>query len=174
MDSLVAHGLRAELKTGSLLTGQKFVAMDFHSQAAADRIGWDGKPPVFPTTSGGLDEIQDSVSSIAKKLDKIPFDQLAVRLAATMAALDDTLKSADRLVRQLDGTVAPEIDATLKAAQAAMNNAKNVLGEDAPLQSDLRTTLLEVSRAAKSLSALVDYLERHPESLLRGKPGDRP
>jgi paraquat-inducible protein B len=174
MDSLVAHGLRAELKTGSLLTGQKFVAMDFHSQAAADRIGWDGKPPVFPTTSGGLDEIQDSVSSIAKKLDKIPFDQLAVRLAATMAALDDTLKSTDRLVRQLDGTVAPEIDATLKAAQAAMNNAKNVLGEDAPLQSDLRTTLLEVSRAAKSLSALVDYLERHPESLLRGKPGDRP
>ena len=41
-------------------------------------------------------------------------------------------------------------------------------------QSDLGSTLLQVSRAAKSISALVDYLERHPESLLRGKPGDPP
>jgi paraquat-inducible protein B len=174
MDSLVAHGVRAELKTGSLLTGQKYVAMDFHAQVSPDRIGWDAKPPVFPTTSGGLDEIQDSVVSIAKKLDKIPFDRLAAHLAAAMVTLDETLKDADRLVRQLDGTVAPELDATLQAAQGAMKNAKAVLGEDAPLQSDLRTTLLEVARAAKSMSALVDYLERHPESLLRGKPGDAP
>jgi paraquat-inducible protein B len=174
MDSLVAHGVRAELKTGSLLTGQKYVAMDFHAQVAPDQIGWDANPPVFPTTSGGLDEIQDSVLSIARKLDKIPFDRLAARLAATMVTLDETLKDADRLVRQLDGTVAPEINATLQEARGAMKNAKAVLGEDAPLQSDLRTTLLEVARAAKSLSALVDYLERHPESLLRGKPGDAP
>jgi paraquat-inducible protein B len=53
-----------------------------------------------------------------------------------------------------------------------MKNAKEVLGRDAPLQSDLSATLLELSRAARSVSALVDYLERHPESLLRGKPGD--
>jgi paraquat-inducible protein B len=174
LDSLVAHGVRAEIKTGSLLTGQKFVAMDFHAQAAADHIGWDSTPPVFPTTSGSLDDIQDSVGSIAKKLDKIPFDQLAARLTVTMTTLDDTLKDTDRLVRQFDSTLAPQIEATLQEAQNAMQNAKHVLGEDAPLQSDLRSTLLEVSRAAKSLSALLDYLERHPESLLRGKPKDAP
>jgi len=49
-----------------------------------------------------------------------------------------------------------------------------VLAEDAPLQTDLNNTLLQLSRAAKSVSALVDYLERHPESLIRGKPGDAP
>ena len=53
-----------------------------------------------------------------------------------------------------------------------MKNAKEALGEDSPLQTDLGATLLELSRAAKSVSALVDYLERHPEALLRGKPGD--
>jgi paraquat-inducible protein B len=53
-----------------------------------------------------------------------------------------------------------------------MKNAKEVLGQDAPLQSDLGATLLELSRAAKSVNALVDYLERHPEALLRGKPGE--
>jgi paraquat-inducible protein B len=102
----------------------------------------------------------------------VPLDQIAARLMATMATLDDTLKNADRLVRQLDGTIAPQISDTLKEAQGAMKNAKEVLGQDAPLQSDLSATLLELSRAAKSVNALVDYLERHPEALLRGKPGE--
>jgi paraquat-inducible protein B len=173
IDSLVAHGMRAELKTGSLLTGQKFVALDFHTEVPPDHVGWSSNPAVFPTTSGGLDEIQDSVVSIAKKLDKLPFDQIASRLVAAMASLDDTLKKADRLIDQFDGTIAPEISATLQEAQGAMKNAKDVLGQDAPLQSDLRTTLLELSRAAKSVGALVDYLERHPEAIIRGKPGDK-
>jgi paraquat-inducible protein B len=172
LDSLVGHGMRAELKTGSLLTGQKYVALDFHTDLPPDHVGWDAKPPVFPTAAGALDEIQDSVGSIAKKLDKVPLDQITARLMATMATLDDTLKNADRLVRQLDGTIAPQIRDTLKEAQGAMKNAKEVLGQDAPLQTDLSATLLELSRAAKSVTALVDYLERHPEALLRGKPGD--
>jgi paraquat-inducible protein B len=172
LDSLVAHGMRAELKTGSLLTGQKYVALDFHTDLARDHVGWDASPPVFPTAAGALDEIQDSVVSIAKKLEKVPLDQITARLMAAMATLDDTLKNADRLVRQLDGTIAPQISDTLKEAQGAMKNAKEVLGQDAPLQSDLSATLLELSRAAKSVNALVDYLERHPEALLRGKPGE--
>jgi paraquat-inducible protein B len=53
-----------------------------------------------------------------------------------------------------------------------MKNARSVLSQDGPLQNDLSATLLQLARAAKSVSALVDYLERHPESLLRGKPGD--
>ena len=172
LDSLVSHGMRAELKTGSLLTGQKYVALDFHTDLPRDHVGWDASPPVFPTAAGALDELQDSVANIAKKLEKVPLDQIAARLMATMATLDDTLKNADRLVRQLDGTIAPQISDTLKEAQAAMKNAKEVLGQDAPLQSDLSATLLELSRAAKSVNALVDYLERHPEALLRGKPGE--
>jgi paraquat-inducible protein B len=174
VDSLVAHGMRAELRTGSLLTGQKYVALDFHTEVPADRVGWDAEPAVFPTAAGALDEIQDSVGSIAKKLDKVPFDQITSRLMATLANLDATLKSTDRMVRQIDGTLAPQISATLKEAEGAMKNAKEVLGQDAPLQSDLSATLLQLSRAAKSVSALVDYLERHPESLLRGKPGNAP
>ena len=172
VDSLVAHGIRAELRTGSLLTGQKYVALDFHNEVPPDHVGWDSHPAVFPTTAGALDEIQDSVGNIAKKLDKVPFDKITARLIATMSTLDDTLKNADRMIHQIDGTIAPQISATLLEAQGAMKNAKDVLARDAPLQSDLSATLLQLSRAAKSVSALVDYLERHPESLLRGKPED--
>jgi paraquat-inducible protein B len=62
----------------------------------------------------------------------------------------------------------------LKEAEDAMRNAKDALSPGAPMQNDLGSTLLELSHAAKSVSALADYLERHPEALIRGKPKDPP
>jgi paraquat-inducible protein B len=174
IDSLVAHGLRAELKTGNLLTGQKYVDLDMHADAPAETVWWNEQPWVFPTVSNGLEEFQDSMGSITRKLNKVPFDQISYRLLSTMKSLDETLKSTDKLMRRVDGSIAPQVEATLAEAQAAMKNAKDLLGQDAPLQSELGATLLQLSRAAKSVTALVDYLERHPESLLRGKPGDSP
>ena len=172
IDSMVAHGMRAELKTGSLLTGQKFVSVDVEKRAPPERVDWDERPPIFPTASGGLDEIQDSIGSIAKKLDKVPFDQLSGRLLATMTTLQETLKSTGQLMRRVDDSVAPQVNATLKEAEDAMKNAKEALSQGAPLQNDLSSTLLELSHAARSVSALADYLERHPEALIRGKPAD--
>jgi paraquat-inducible protein B len=174
IDSLVAHGLRAELKTGNLLTGQKFVSLDMHHDVPKEKVGWTQQPAIFPTISGGLEDIQDSVGVIAKKLSKVPFDQLSGRLMSAMNSLDQTLKSADQLLHNVDTNLAPQVQATLAEAQAALKNAKELLGQDAPLENDLGSTLLQVSRAAKSISALVDYLERHPESLLRGKPATSP
>jgi len=174
LDTLVEHGLRAELKTGNLLTGQKFVAMDLYQDPPFDRVDWNEQPSIFPTISSGLDDIQDSVGSIARKLDKLPFDQLSMKILTTMATLEQTLKNADHMLQNVNGNLAPQVQATLTEAQAAMKNAKELLAQDAPLSSDLGATLLQVSRAAKSITALVDYLERHPESLLRGKPGDSP
>ena len=173
IDNLVAHGLRAELKTGNLLTGQKFVALEMHQDAYKDRVAWREQPAIFPTISSGLDDIQDSVGVIAKKLSKIPFDRLSGRLMAAIDTLDHTLKSADHMLQNVDGNLAPQVQATLAEAQGALKNAKELLGKDAPLENDLGSTLLQVSRAAKSISALVDYLERHPESLLRGKPAGK-
>ena len=54
------------------------------------------------------------------------------------------------------------------------NTDATLLGKDAPAQQELRETLQEVTRAARSLRILTDYLERHPESLIRGKAEDRP
>jgi paraquat-inducible protein B len=172
IDSMVAHGMRAEIKTGSLLTGQKFVSVEVEKRASPDRVDWNEHPPIFPTAAGGLDEIQDSVGSIARKLDNVPFDQLSARLMATLAALQDTLKSTDQVLHQVNGSIAPQVTATLKEAEDAMKNAKEALSSEAPLQNDLGSTLLELSHAARSVSALADYLERHPEALIRGKPAD--
>jgi paraquat-inducible protein B len=172
IDSMVAHGMRAELKDGNLLTGQKYVAVDVVKGAPREAVAWDAHPPIFPTASGGIDEITDSIGSVAKKLDKVPFDRISDHLVATMATLDRTLKSTDSLMRNVDASIAPQVSATLKEAQEAMKNANAALSEGGSLNNGLGDTLLQLSRAAKSLGALADYLERHPEALIRGKPAD--
>ena len=67
-DSLVAHGMRAELKVGNLLTGQQYVDLDMHPDAPAEKVWWNEQLSTFPTVSNGLDEIQDSIATIARKL----------------------------------------------------------------------------------------------------------
>jgi paraquat-inducible protein B len=172
IDSMVAHGMRAALKDGNLLTGQKYVAVEVVKGVPPEKVAWDEHPPIFPTASGGIDEITDSIGSIAKKLDKVPFDQISSHLIATMATLDETLKTTDHLMRNVDSSIAPQVTATLKEAQGAMKNAKDALAEGGALNNNLGDALIQLSRAARSLDALADYLERHPEALIRGKPAD--
>ena len=66
-----------------------------------------------------------------------------------------------------------DVRKTLNTANQTLGTADRTLAEDAPLQQDLRQTLREVNRAAASIKVLTDYLERHPESLLRGKPEEK-
>jgi paraquat-inducible protein B len=59
---------------------------------------------------------------------------------------------------------------TLQAAEQALKNVDStLLGPNAPAQQELRDALTEFTRAARSLRVLLDYLDRHPESPIRGK-----
>ncbi|MEC5215545.1 paraquat-inducible protein B [Actimicrobium sp. GrIS 1.19] len=169
LDKLVKRGLRAQLKSGNLLTGQLFVGLDFFPDAARTRIDWKQSPIVLPTVPGTLEELQSILSRIARRLDKVPMEQIAADLRTAMQSLDSTLKSTDKLVKRLDTELAPEMRATLEQVRKTVASADSVLASDAPLQQDLRETLRDVSRAAQALRSLTDYLDRHPESLIRGK-----
>jgi len=88
--------------------------------------------------------------------------------------LNRTLQDSDKLVTRLDAEVAPQARATLEEARRTLNSAERTLARDAPLQQDLRGALHELSRAAQSLRLLAEYLERHPEALIRGKREEKP
>jgi paraquat-inducible protein B len=165
----VEHGLRAQLRSANLLTGQQYIAIDFFPKAPKAVMDLKKSPPEIPTVAGGFGELQESLQNIASKLEKVPFDQLGQDLHKALQSLDTTLKRADVLVGQLSSDVAPELRATLEQARKTLSGAETALGSNSPLQGDLRETLLEVTKAAESVRALTDYLERHPESLLRGK-----
>jgi len=169
IQTLVKRGMRAQLRTGNLLTGQLYVALDFFPKATAADFDQTAAVPELPTTPGALDQIQTQLGDIVNKLDKVPFDQIGQDLRKAVAQLDTTLNSADRLVNRLNGDVAPQVLAAIQDARKTLNTANGTLSSDAPLQQDTRRMLQELTRTAASLRALTDYLERHPEALLRGK-----
>jgi paraquat-inducible protein B len=171
---MVEFGLRAQLKSGNLLTGQLIIALDFFPKAPKAKINWATNPPQFPTTPSSLVELQAMLSQLAGKLEKLDLDELSKDLRQAVKTLDATLKSADTMVKHVDADVLPEAKATLEEARKALAAAKQILATDAPLQQDLREALRELARTAQSLRVLTDYLERHPESLLRGKQEDKP
>ena len=174
VDRMVAAGLRAQVRTASLVTNQLYIALDFFPQAPKAKVDWTRTPPELPTLAGSLQELTVTIGNIAKKLEKVPFDQIGNNL-------NDTLRSANALLDQLDRETVPELKGTLQEARKALNevgkaanSVQQMAAPDAPLQQNLGGTLDEVSRAAASFRALADYLERHPEALLRGKKKDAP
>jgi paraquat-inducible protein B len=171
MQRLVGYGLRGQLRTANLITGQLYVALDFFPKAPKAALDTKRAPPEIPTLSGGLSELQESVGNIVQKLEKVPFDLIGQDVRRALASLDTTLKRADTLMSQLSTEVAPEIKRTLEEARRTLSSAQQVLSSDSPVQGGLRETLHEVTRAAESVRALTDYLERHPEALIRGKRG---
>lgn len=169
VDTMVERGMRAQLRTGSLITGQLYVALDFFPQAPPAHVDWNTDPPSIPTVPGSLANLEASVTSVMAKLDKIPFDAISDDLQRALRQLDSALQSVEKLANRFDAEVTPEARDALAEAKRAAAAAGQVLSSDSPLQEDARRALIEIRRAANSLRVLTDYLERHPESLIRGK-----
>ena len=167
---LIANGLRAQLRTGNLLTGQLYVAFDF-IPGAATKVAASATPGIvlMPTTPGTLSEIQPQIADIVQKVSKIPFDAIGRDLQSTLAGAS---KAIGQLTPQAQKALA-EVQRTLAKAQGSLDNLDhNVTDPSAPVQRNLEDTLAELQRASRSLRVLSDYLQQHPESLLRGKPAD--
>ncbi len=187
LDIMVKQGFRAHLVNGNLLTGQLYVALDFFPKAAPAKVDWSKNPPELPTITGSVEQFKTTLMQIVQKIEKLPLEELAGEARQTIRTIETTLKSADKLLKNVDASVVPEahsmledvrkalddVRKTLDDARKTLGGAKQTLSPDAPLQQDLRETLRELSRAAQSLRVLADYLERHPESLIRGKEDER-
>ena len=178
LQALVSRGLRAQIRSGNILTGSFFIALDWFP---AERGKTDLPPAqdgvwVVPTVRGGTEQIQDTVASILAKVDKIPFDAIG-------SDVHDAGRAAATLLGHLDQDVVPQAQALFGRAQGAMEALReglaalrdNVAAPDSPLQQSTRTTLEQLERAAFAMRGLADYIHTHPESLLRGRaPGRQP
>jgi len=157
IDSLVAHGVRAQLRTGNLLTGAALVAFDFFPGSPPVTIDWSQYPPRLPTIPGQLEESEANVAEIINKFNRLPLKQIGDNLNKALADLDLTLQSTR---------------ATMLSARGTLDHANGLIGSNSTQVRQLDSTLQEVSGAARSIRVLTDYLDRHPEALIRGKPGE--
>jgi paraquat-inducible protein B len=176
------QGLRAQLRSGSLLTGQLYVAFDFFPDAARAAPDWSQATPVLPTVPSLVPELEGKVASILAKLDKLPYEAIGNDIKTTLETINKAIKDVDKAVNHIDTDVTPELKPAIAEFRRALASADRVLkdtdatlvGKEAPGQQELRDALQEVTRAARSIRVLSDYLERHPEALLKGKTGEKP
>ncbi|SSW62834.1 intermembrane transport protein PqiB [Achromobacter agilis] len=164
LGGMIKHGLRAQLRTANLLTGQLYVALDIFPNAKPVEFKMS-EPALIPTVPGNLDQLQQQVSNIVAKVEKIPFDKIGEDLRTTLA-------NTSKLMSRLDKQVAPEAQSMLKQARDSMAQINALLASDASLPVNTERAMQELGRAARSLRALADFLQSNPEALLRGRGPD--
>ncbi|HYG46259.1 MAG TPA: MlaD family protein [Bordetella sp.] len=162
--AMVKHGLRGQLRTANLLTGQLYIVLQHFPKAEPVEFQISD-PIVIPTIPGNLEQLQQQITNIVEKIDRIPFDQIGRDLRTT-------LSSTSKLMSSLDKTLAPEARETLRAARKSLDNINSLLATDAALPANAERAMQELGRAARSLRALADYLQANPEALIRGRGQD--
>lgn len=175
IDSLVELGLRAQLQTGSLLTGKLFVSLDFHPESELRLVGTHPTLPELPTIPTVLGKFEESATAILNKLQKIPIDELSKNLVAVTVelksilqdpAIKQTLTATKTTVERFNG-IATDFDERL------IPKLENTLGgydSSSLLYTQMVNTLEEMQSASAALRALAEELEQSPEAILRGKP----
>lgn len=182
---LVEQGLRAQVRSGNLLTGQLYVALEFMPRAAPATLDARAAVPTLPTVPAALVDLQEQFGEIAARLAKLPIESLGQDLQLALqsanragAGMQETLIAANALMRQLGPQAQAalgDVRQTLVAAQTTLASIdRQVADADAPLQRNANAALAEVQRAARALRVLADYLQQNPQSLLLGKPDQTP
>ncbi|HDX8863262.1 TPA: MCE family protein [Klebsiella michiganensis] len=162
---LVHDGLRAQLKSGNLLTGQIYVSLAFRPETSADLLDITNTPFMLPTVQGDMEQLQTRLFNIVGSLEKVPFGEIGV-------SLRNTLQGTDALMKGVNTQLTPEMRKTLQDARRTLEHVSNAmegLDGEAPLMQNASQTLQEVNRAARSLRILSDDLQAHPESLIQGR-----
>ncbi len=177
MERLVERGLRAKLASGNLLTGQLAIDLDFHADAPAAAMLYDGKYPEIPTIPSDIEEIRRTATGILDKIAALPLDAVVADLRTAIKNVNQLIASPalQKAVQSLEG-VGPILEGARRATESAaqtLSAAQGMVGPDSELRRDLNGVLRELKDTLRSLKGLSDYLERHPESLIRGKEGGR-
>jgi paraquat-inducible protein B len=192
LEHLIADGLRARLSQDPPLVGPREVKLDFVRNASSATLASENGMSIIPSIeSADIDDMTSKADQIITRFNGLPIKEtgdkvleIATRVDSLVASprIHDSLEHIDRSVTQIDRTleqVTPQIGPlmaqlreTANAADETTASANRMMGGDATSQNDLPSALRELSDAARSIRVLADYLDRHPEALIRGKQGD--
>jgi paraquat-inducible protein B len=165
MGSFIENGLRAQARSGNLLTGQLYIALDFYPKAEKVAFDASARPVSIPTIPGSLEQLQEKLEGMVDKINQLPIERIA-------GNLDSNLVELRKGLAQFNAKTLPGVQTTLADVSKTLQSASSTLAEDSPQREQLTQTLDELGRMSRSLRELSDYLGRHPESLIRGRPNN--
>ena len=188
LERMIKHGLKAQLQMQSLVTGMLMVDLDFRPDVPIKLVDTDNIYPEIPTSPS-------TMQSLAKQFSKFPFEDMLKKIQAIITgvekvttspeilegihSMNQTIKDARKVIKRVDSNIDVLADSirkaaeattiTVKQAQKTLVAAENTLGKNSEIVKQVNETLSELSAAARAIENLADYIERHPESLLKGK-----
>ncbi len=163
------RGLRAQLQTGNLLTGQLMVNLAFFPESPKMTLGQQDGYLVVPTIAGSFEQLQESLIKIIGHIEKVPFDQIGSDLRQVLQTTQSTLQQIGGLAGKLNRETTPQLQATFTELQKTLIDLQRTLGKDSPLKYTTQKTLEELTQTLRSLRDLVDTLENRPQSIIFGK-----
>ena len=188
MEKLIKQGLRAQLKTDSLVTGKLFIAVDMHPDKPIRLLGAMQDYQEIPTILSGmqqltktiedlpLEELVDKTMSAVEGIDKLVNSP---DLTASVSAMRVALEGFGKMAKNIDGQVDPiaesfrstakSAEETLEQVTLALEGIRDMTGKNSPIYYELNEAFDDLSETARSISILSDYIQRHPETLIRGK-----
>ncbi len=162
---LASRGLRAQLRSANILTGQLYIALADFPQVSKGGRYKSALPFEMPTIeSDDLGKLQQNLSNIMAKLEKIPFDSIGKEL-------DETLKEFKVLTIDLNKQVTPKLASALVQVESSFKNLDGMIAPGSPLPANIDAALEDIKRSLKSLRVLTDSLQLQPDSLIRGRTG---
>lgn len=166
LEELVSRGLRAQLRSGSLLTGQLLIDLNMHENAGPAKVSYEEGIAVLPSIPTSLDAIKSSLQALINKIEKIPLEEIGQNLNGALEGVNKLTNSGDLHDTLVNlNKASAQLNETLKKAEGVAAG----FDESSPAYQDIRQTMNELSAAARSLRLMMDYLERHPEALIKGK-----
>ncbi len=162
-EKLVQKGLRAQLQTGNLLTGEQFIDLNIYPDAPPVKIRHEYNIYVIPSVPTTMASLKTDFKTVMKRISAIPFEEIGAHLNSSMEKIDtQTLPKVNQSF--------VEFSKLINDTNALMTSArKNYLDSNAEINRKMLKLLDEMTRTTKSIKHLTDYLERHPESLIKGK-----
>ncbi len=176
----IDQGLRASLKTGSLLTGALYVDIDYYTEVSPEPITYLSDYPVLPTIQGGFAQLEVKLSAILDKIENLPIektmatietaaDEAAVTIAESKKALKEIELAAAAAKETLDGPSFRALPDEVRATLAQVEKSVASVGPDGNVQGDLLRTMDELRAAIRSMESLTDTIKDKPNSLIFGK-----
>lgn len=170
-DSLFKGGLRASLKSGSLLTGALFVDVTFDEQRAGTyEAETFASVDVFPTTSGGLAQIQGQVTALLDKLNSLEVEPILANLDNNLATSQEMLGQINQLTAELRGLLGDEntrkLPATLNSTLEDLQATLKGISPQSNAYQELTSTLHEVKRLMRDLQPAARKVSNDPRSLI--------
>jgi paraquat-inducible protein B len=162
----IGKGLRAALKTGSLLTGAMYVDLDYYANADPAKLGKSGDYATFPTVSTGFAQLETKLTAILDKIQAMPLEET---MAESRAALKEIEATAAAARKTLEDPGFRELPADLRETIGDLRKSVASVGPDGAVQGDLLRTLDELRASLRSLKAVSTTIDEKPNSLLFGR-----